>query len=301
MKLFLFSLFSFISVIFSSKWIGLNIGECNQQNIQFSLLLQVGVCHNTPSSISLVRSYMISSCSNDNLFITTSLKLYTSKDCSGYSFDYNLDPMSSSCINGTSLICEDNPTALTENWPALGVYIDNMCSSPSIVVAAKPGCDSFEYQNQQYSSQVSCIDSTLSIDVYNTSLTCQGNPVIEDSMNINTCTNVSNFLTDLPENLPSQLEKLIELIDVTTLSYYSDCEGISSLPGIAENPNGDDDSPQDNTKSESGSNKSTKYGGLGIGGLSALLISIVAFMLVTFFITKRFMKTKKPEELQNII
>lgn len=264
------------------------------------MLLQVGVCQNTPSTVDLIRSYIISSCTNDNSLITTIIKVYTGKDCTGFSFDYNLDPMPSNCINGTTLICEDNPSALTENWPALGVYIENMCSNPSIVVAAKPGCDSFAYQNQEYSTQVNCNENTLSVNVYNTSLTCEGNSMFEDSMSINTCTNVSDILSYLPENLPSQLQKLIDYVDVTSLSYYSDCKGISSLPGIAENPT-NDDSTGDNTKSTSDNNKSVKYGGLGAGGLSALLISIVAFVLVSFFVVKRVMNRKKPDELQSIL
>lgn len=212
-----------------------------------------------------------------------------------------MDPVDSTCRNGTTLICQENPVALVENWPALGIYIeDDTCSSPSLVLAAKSNCNSMEYEGNLYSTQVSCATSTLSIRAYNTSLTCEGNPVVDESMTVDSCVVTTDFLTTLPDNLPDNLQQYADLIDITSASYYADCGGATQLPGIdGGSPTNDDTT--DTTKSSSSSNNAAKFGGLGIGGLSGILIGIIATGLFVAFVANKVIFKKKPEDTQNML
>jgi hypothetical protein len=286
----------------SAQWIGVNVGQCESSTVQFSILKQVGVCLKTPASIAYFRSYQLNSCSITNSMLSTSITVYTGSGCSGLSFNQAIDPLPTGCTNGTSLICEQNPVALSEHWPAVGVYVeDTTCSLPTVVVAAKSDCTSFEYGPYSYSSSLSCDSSSMTVNIYNTSLTCEGNSQVSETVVLDSCTGMTDFLSYLPENLPSRLDELVALIDITGASYYADCGGATNLPGVeGGDPEPSDDQSQDGTKGSSG-NSQDKFGGLGNVGLSVMLIGIVIAGVVGAVVVKRLAAPKKPDDTQNIL
>jgi hypothetical protein len=295
------------SSIYASKWIGVNIGQCDSAIVQFSVLKEVGVCLPTPSTISFFRSYQIPSCSITDSMLSTSITVYSGADCTGASFNQAIDPISTDCVNGTSIICEENPAAITENWPALGVYIeDTSCSAPSVVIAAKPDCTPFEYETYTYSSQLTCDTNLLTLNVYNTSMTCEGNAQLSETLAVDTCTEITDFLSNIPDNLPTRLQQFADLIDISSAFYYVDCGGVTNLPGVEGNTGSDDKATDDTSEGSSGSSSgsdATKYGGLGTVGLSVLLIGIVAAGVVGAFFVKRFATSvgHKDERQNNLL
>jgi hypothetical protein len=245
----------------------------------------------------------LNSCSITNSMLSTSVTVYTGGDCSGFSFDQAIDPLPAGCINGTSLICEENPVALSEHWPAMGVYVeDTTCSIPTVVIAAKSDCSSFEYGDYSYSSSLSCGSDLMTLNVYNTSLTCDGNTQVSESVALDSCTELTDFLSDLPENLPSRLDQLAALVDITGASYYADCGGATNLPGVTgSDPEPSNDDPNQEGTRGSSDNNQQKFGGLGNVGLSVMLIGILVAGVVAAVVVKRFAAAKKSEDTQNIL
>jgi hypothetical protein len=294
--------FSTLSFVHASQWLGVNIGHCDTGVVQFSIMKEVGICLPTPSSISFFRSYQISSCSITDDMLSTSITVYSGADCTGVSFNQAIDPISTACVNGTSIICEENPVAISEHWPALGMYVeDTSCSVPTAIIAAKPDCTAFEYESYTYSSQLLCDSSLLTLNVYNTSLTCEGNTQLSETLTVDTCTEMTDFLSNIPKNLPSRLEKFSDLIDITSASYFVDCGGATNLPGVEADGTDDKatDDAEEGSSGTSGGSESTKFGGLGTVGLSVLLIGIVAAGVVGAFFVKRFAAPGQKKDPQN--
>lgn len=276
------------------------MGECGSGKVQFSILKQVGICLNTPASVSFFRSYKIDSCSIANSMLTTSVTVYSGTGCTGISLNRALEPVPSTCTNGTTLFCEENPIALSEKWPALGVYVeDSTCSVPTIVLAGQAGCTSFQYGNSTYSSSLVCDNNGGSINVYNNSLICDGIVQASDTLMTGVCAEFTDFPATLPENLPPQLEQLSQMIDITSASYFIDCGGAENLPGVEGiEPAPTDDNDQ-GTSGSSGDGSSTKYGGLGTIGLSVLLVGIALAGVIGAFALKKIATAKKPDDPQN--
>lgn len=245
-------------------------------------------------------------------------------------FPYTVSDIPTSCVNNTKLSCQANPQAVAEDWPGFGFYVfDEKCSSaPSVVIAGKPGCASFaEFGNYSTSVQCESDGEQLRIQGYNTSSTCdaQSETMIDHVFDMDDCVGFDVELddddvelgVDTPLNLLRQFQSSwspalsrathtdasSSHIKKSVLStplfasphiladydyyYYADCH-MDSLPGVQASSSNDNDDDDD----------TDNYGGLGVVGLSFLVIALVgvfgAAMVLTHYMRKR-MRTKTKE------
>jgi len=300
------SLLYLLTIVYAD-WVTIDMSsdaQCSADQIQISVMKQTGVCLKTPRTFPIFRSYEISSCSSNEDTLTITVNMYTQSDCTGSSTTYPIDDLPTGCFNGTSISCQETPIAESENWPAVGLYIDEpTCSTPSVVIAAKPDCTSIDLFGYQYSTQISCSENELNIAAYNNTLECDTDPVLQEQLQLDNCAQIpDNFdLPDEPRSDSPIISKFYELIDMGYIDpdpsnyyYYADCGGVDNIPGVlatsGSHSNNDDDVES--------------YGGLGTAGLSVVVVGCILAVVVGTFAVRYvvFGERKRENDInQNIL
>lgn len=151
----------------------------------------------------------------------------------------------------TSSVQTSDPYAVTENWPAFGLYVeDSSCSLPSFMVAFAPNCNTYSDQGVSISTDLSCSDTGMTLSVFGTNNSvpydeCSGTPSEQRSMIPDQCV---SFAGENPIEFPDfdfggildgSLKKLFALVDLkaSEVYYYADCGGANNIPGIETNAN----------------------------------------------------------------
>ena len=213
--------------------------------------------------------------------------------------EYTFDSLPSSCHNGTQLSCQvitgiaiksvfylqciretkghhitshhitlltfcsvvqtSDPYAVTENWPAFGLYVDDaLCALPSLMAAFAPNCNTYTYEDTSYSLDVTCSDNSgASLSLYGTDPAipyagnCSGTPSEQRSMVSDQCTSFATVdpitLPALEELMDGSLKDLLAMLqlDSSNMFYYADCQGADNIPGIETNANSGSGSESD--------------------------------------------------------
>lgn len=152
-----------------------------------------------------------------------------------------------------------------------------------------PGCRANEAVG--FSTDVSCSETSLSILAFNDSLSCKGDSLTEFTIDSDVCWQLNSsapipeFLEDYPiwDKLEEILDTGIIQLDRSDFFYYVDCGGADNLPGVdtssASSSNDDDDE---------------SYGGLGVVGLSLVIVfSVLVGALCCACLAKRFLFSGK--------
>jgi hypothetical protein len=197
------------------------------------------------------------------------------------------------CLNGTTFTCSDNPPALVQDWPAIGVYSEDRCDHPLLVAAFSPDCSDWSdlYGTGGTSTLTSCDDDLFEFDLFNNTATCQAgagegelwahyelptqqcfaitSPSLSTTASamMTAVGGVSAVISRIAPGLSGVLDSssgpssslFVPLADVTDGPWYaySTCSGANSLPGVKTSSNDDD---------------SAAYGGLTTGGFYSLVI-----------------------------
>lgn len=337
------TLLRFVSIFYCSSWC---FGEwvaidttssatCSSDSTLSSVLTQVGVCLEVPSSfpsgLQIYESYIFDECEQDGDTMKLKVEWYFDDDCKGKSVILEA-PVDSSCLNGSYTSCQLTPIAIEEDWPAIGLYSgDSSCEDPpSIISAYKPGCSDFT-TFEDYSTSITC-DATFDYVTYDGG-TCSGDPVMNISSNLEVCERVS-FVDNLAMTTSQsklsrqqftlhyvqlQMESLSSLMQVVVeLSGHSHEKVLSTTDNALTAKDEDIDDPdvwyhyvscsgvenipgvKSNGKS---SNDDDVYSGLGEAGLAVLLVLIIIGLAVASIVFARrwILKRKKDAEMKSKI
>ena len=150
---------------------------------------------------------------------------------------------------------------MTEGWPAFGLYVDDStCTMPSLMAAFSPNCNSYVYEENSISTDLTCTDTSgVSFSIYglNSSIPydeCSGEPSVDLTMVADQCTSfamllptVQPYMTNILEGSMKDIFGLLQVGVGDNLYYYADCGGGENIPGIETNSNsGHDNNSGDN-------------------------------------------------------
>lgn len=254
---------------------------CSQENVEASIMIQTGHCLKLPVDNILLGSYMLTSCSPGEETLSVTVSVFSSDDCStdrAIVQDFTFDTLPSTCVESAQLSCQtSDPYAVTENWPAFGLYVDDStCARPTLMAAFAPNCNTYTFGNASYSTDLTCsTESGASFSVYGTdplvpyegSEGCSGTPSEQRSMVADQCLSFADVepitVPDVKDILDGSLKDVFEMLQLNAsdLYYFADCGGGDNIPGIETNANS-------GSQSDSG-------GGID-GGMMALYLTVGA-------------------------
>lgn len=170
--------------------------------VETTVLSEVGVCIDVgmtlPEPLSAVKSFKLDLCENGAEYLSLGISGFTEAGCGGIGIPYTLNDMvPAGCHKNAVASCQTDPIALSERWPNVAVFVnDDTCANTLAVLAARPGCNSYQYDSKMYSMSTNCIDpATLHAVVYNDTLDCTGGSILKEvSLPTNTCT----FFAQIP-------------------------------------------------------------------------------------------------------
>ena len=169
--------------------------------------MKVDVCHDLPINTGVFQTFKLSECSTTASNTEIKISLYSGGDCSGilsHTFDVKLH---SDCLNGTMFSCSEDPISLSEEYPAVGVYMgDSQCSVPAFFMTTLDGCRGLA---DSASMMMSCPGPTMDISMFNTSSECSGALFNDVSVEVYGCTESLNDLK-LPGNIMTNLLETLE-------------------------------------------------------------------------------------------
>jgi hypothetical protein len=147
----------------------------------------------------MVSSFTVNSCVAQSGVVTLGLTVYTSAGCSGFSIPYSYD-MAQECSNNTMVSCEDTPVAITEVWPATGMYIDDStCTTPLFVAAALPNqCNGAKDQDMSFEFGCNDDSTQMSASAYNDTALCDTKPVEHYDLPTGSCDIMGEFPIPTP-------------------------------------------------------------------------------------------------------
>ncbi len=187
--------------------------------VQGSVLKEVGVCLDLPSGLppplNAVKSYKIGSCTNGATSVDVEIDTFTKSGCAGIKIPYTIkDKIPTTCANNTKISCQSAPQALSEAWPAVGLYLnDATCAKAGGVLAVRPTCAGVNGGDKgDYSLEMKCNSpSEIQLITYNETATCSGGVVSYDGKFVaGACTLVGEI--PIPPHVSSMLDS--SLMDV---------------------------------------------------------------------------------------
>eukprot|EP00602_Paraphysomonas_sp_CaronLab_P006825 CAMPEP_0185019144 /NCGR_PEP_ID=MMETSP1103-20130426/1769_1 /TAXON_ID=36769 /ORGANISM="Paraphysomonas bandaiensis, Strain Caron Lab Isolate" /LENGTH=314 /DNA_ID=CAMNT_0027549301 /DNA_START=119 /DNA_END=1063 /DNA_ORIENTATION=+ len=282
-------------------WIVLDISTssdtCSADNTDFSIMKQIGVCSKVPIGVPTFESYKLTSCNSDGEKLLTTVKAYLTSDCSGFVTSFTYSELSTECHNGSVVSCQSDPIAVSEGWPAVGVYIeDSACDVPAVVFAANPGCSEIP-EIPELSVQVECQDDMLSYSAYNTSDTCEGESIQEASLSADQCVGSNTSMPEPGPTSPDVYKRIYSFLHSDTFNidgldvwFYADCNGSDNIPGVVpsstDDPSGNDD-PNDPVIPQGQDDDTVGDNNLSVVEISlivtaAVLVAVIALSVVWF-------------------